>query len=230
MLGSARWLMAAVTAAALASACELVGGIHDRALGGGGAASASSSSASTGGSGGAPASSSASTAASSSSSGPILGDDVEEPQVDFHADWGLADASDYYAAADGEVKSLTVYYSGGSSKHLIVGLYDTKNAHPHQLLGRGDIPSAKGGTWNTATLAAAVPVKKGVRYWIALVSPRGAGSFSFPFAYDMGSPNPWTEHSAQGENGAPDGLVDLPATWTPGAVFPNTRCSFYAGG
>jgi hypothetical protein len=65
-----------------------------------------------------------------------------------------------------------------------------------------------------------VAVAASTIYWIAIVGEMGTGtSFSFPYGTPSG---PATEHSTE------TSLTALPSTWTTGATFPNTTCSFYA--
>jgi hypothetical protein len=148
--------------------------------------------------------------------GPIFGDTTLEPGMDTHAA-GLADASNYLSTQAGTVGHLSAYVTAGDLTSLLIGLYDDQLGHPHTLLASGTVTNPIAGL-NTATITP-VAVTAGTTYWIAIVGPVGSGTtFTFPYASTSG---PTTEHSVE------TNLTSMPATWTTGATFPNTRCSFY---
>jgi hypothetical protein len=151
---------------------------------------------------------------------PLFGDEHIESSTDTHAS-GLADASNFIAATSGNISSLSVYYDAGDASQLLIGLYDDASNHPHNLLAQGTVSTPLAGTWNSASVPSTA-IASGTTYWIALVTPVGHGS-TFSFRYGTGGAgNTTTEHSTQ------TNLTTMPATWSTGATFPGTFCSFYA--
>jgi hypothetical protein len=150
----------------------------------------------------------------------LFGETQVEPSTDNHAA-GLADASNFVASASGTVHTLTVYFDSGDATELLIGLYDDASNHPNNLLAQGTVSNPIVGNWSSATVPSTAVVS-GTTYWIALVAPVGHGN-TFSFRYGSGGGgNITTEHSTQSN------LTTLPASWSTGATFPGTFCSFYA--
>ncbi|MFN0096316.1 MAG: LamG-like jellyroll fold domain-containing protein [Dehalococcoidia bacterium] len=88
---------------------------------------------------------------------------------------GSAQAFQFTAATSGTVTKLALYLDAGSAAtQVVVGLYTDVSNKPVQLLTSAPIASPVNGAWNTVTVPG-VTVVAGTKYWIALLSPAGAG-------------------------------------------------------
>jgi hypothetical protein len=130
---------------------------------------------------------------------------------------GQAEAFQATAAAGGALTGLNVYVGATSqATSLTVGVYDDAAGHPGTLLGEGTIASPTTAAWNHVTLAD-VQLTEGAQYWIALLSPAGAGTVVF-------SDSPRSGHS---ETDAATALSDLPAQWTTGTTYADGNLAAY---
>jgi hypothetical protein len=92
---------------------------------------------------------------------------------------GVAEAFQVTAAASGSLDKLTVYVDSTSTANaLTVGIYADANGHPGSLLSEGTNSAPAKGAWNGVALSPA-DVTSGRSYWIALLSPLGAGVLQF---------------------------------------------------
>jgi hypothetical protein len=142
----------------------------------------------------------------------LLGAEVIQPSVDFN-NAGLAEAFRVTASTSGTLGTLRVFVDAGSTAtSMIAGLYaNSATNHPGTLLARGTLTGPTAGAWNNVQLANGVSVTAGTVYWIALLSPTGAGTLRFrDRCCGGGSP---AETSSQTT------LASLPATWTTGSSF-----------
>jgi flagellar hook assembly protein FlgD/PKD repeat protein/lysophospholipase L1-like esterase len=123
-----------------------------------------------------------------------------------HDDAGMAEAFRATAERTGTMRVLTVRLTKASTaKKLIVGLYANSGQHPGKLLTTGAVSSPEAG-WADIALPA-TELKAGTRYWIALLSPRGAGTVRFVDRCCSSSDRGPTETSKSTK------LVALPLTW-----------------
>ena len=123
-------------------------------------------------------------------------------------------------SASGTVSKLSVYLDASSTAtQVIVGLYTTAPGNnPGTLLAQGTISSPVAGAWNTVAVPS-VGVTGGASYWIAVLTPSGAGTVQFR---DKTTGNK-EQLSAQSN------LTALPATWAAGTKPRNSSLSAYAG-
>ena len=148
----------------------------------------------------------------------LLGTFQLGPGVDFNPS-GLAEAFSAKAGTSGSTTSLAIYVDGASTAtQLVAGIYaDNGSNHPGNLLVQGTLPGPPvAGAWNTVTLPP-VAFASGTRYWIAILTPLGAGTIRFRdncCGYDGSSSKP-TETSKK------TNLTTLPANWTKGTRYGN---------
>jgi Ca2+-binding RTX toxin-like protein len=142
----------------------------------------------------------------------LLGAEVLQPSVDSNPA-GSAEAFRVTASTTGTLATLRVFVDATSpATNMVAGLFsNTGTNHPGTLLARGSLtPTA--GQWNNVPLANSVSVTAGTVYWIALLSPTGAGELRFRDRCCGGANQP-AESSSQ------TNLANLPATWTTGQSF-----------
>jgi galactose oxidase-like protein/Big-like domain-containing protein len=153
----------------------------------------------------------------------LLGDQAIESMTDYN-DAGLAEASQGTAIASGTLSKLSVYIDGSNlSTQVLVGVYTDNAGHPGTLLSTGTLNAPAAGLWNTVNMTAA-SLTTGTTYWIALLSPVGAGQVKFRDRTGVSSSNPKTEASSSKT------LTALPATWASGAVYTDGPFSAYGSG
>ena len=133
---------------------------------------------------------------------------------------GVAEAFSYTASISGAINSLSVYLDSlSNATKVTVGLYADSAGSPGALLTQGTITSPVAGAWNTVNVSTA-SIIAGNPYWIALLSPAGAGTVRFTDTSSGGA----AAASAQ------TNLTTLPATWTTGTQYANSPLSAYASG
>jgi Big-like domain-containing protein/galactose oxidase-like protein/purple acid phosphatase-like protein len=147
---------------------------------------------------------------------------VGDAKVEGNADddpGGSAEAFQYTAGTSGTATKLSVYVSStNAATSVIVGLYtNTSGDDPGALLASGTITAPVKGGWNTVTIPS-TNLTSGTKYWIAVLSPSGAGTIQFR---DVGS-------GGLTEMNSKTNLTALPATWSPGAMYANSPMSAYA--
>jgi hypothetical protein len=147
----------------------------------------------------------------------LVGDDVVESNADS-ADPGWAEAFVYTANASGTVTRLSVFLaSNNEATKVMLGLYSNAAGNkPGTLLTSGTIASPVAGIWNSVGVSSA-SVTGGTTYWLALMSPTGAGTVRF---FDG------SESSAQASSQTT--LTTLPSTWSSGESWTNSPASIYA--
>jgi hypothetical protein len=140
-----------------------------------------------------------------------------QPNVDSNED-GMAEAFVYRAAQTGVASKLTVYIDPSSTASSVsLGLYASANGHPSTLLAQGTVKRPKAGAWNSAAIPR-TRLTSGTTYWIAILTPEGAGSIRFRDRASGGG----TETSAEAN------LTSLPRIWSPGTRWGNSPASAYA--
>jgi hypothetical protein len=131
---------------------------------------------------------------------------------------GWAEAFSYAAQASGTTATLALYVELGSAAARVeLGLYADAGGTPGARLTGGVIEAPVGGAWNAVAVPPAAVVA-GRTYWLALLSPEGAGTVRYR-SVPAGGP---AVVSAQTT------LAALPAAWTAGASYPNSPMSAYA--
>jgi hypothetical protein len=150
----------------------------------------------------------------------LLGDPNVGPAPDYTAA-GLAEAFRATAGASGTPGRLKVYVdSGSAATTLKAGIYSDNDGHPGALLTSGSLSSPAPGAWNEVVLGESPPVAAGTTYWIAVLSPKGAGTLRFrDHCCGSGSPS---------ETSSQQSLYSLPASWTTGTVYHDGSLSGYA--
>jgi hypothetical protein len=140
----------------------------------------------------------------------LVGDQALEPKIDGNTA-GLAEAFSVTAGASGTVTQLSLYIDATSAaSRLTVGLYSSSGSHPGNLLTQGTVGSPVAGAWNSVAVPGA-PVTAGTAYWIAALSPGGAGTVKFR--------NRCCGGGSPAETSASAALGALPSVWTTGAAY-----------
>jgi len=148
---------------------------------------------------------------------PALGVNQVGPQLANDAA-GQAEAFAATARRSGPMSTLRLYLDPRpNAGRVIVGLYDDAGGHPNNLLTTATI-TAPTGWWNEVALSGAI-LSAGSRYWIALLSPVGAGTVFFRDR--AASPTGRSETSQQTT------LDALPTHWTTGKTYEDAPLSAY---
>jgi len=151
----------------------------------------------------------------------LLGDQQIEPKTDLNAA-GSAEAFRQVASETGTLTKLTVYVDPTSqATQLVAGIYTDSGGHPGLLLGQGTLASPAAGAWNDVSVPA-VSITGGTAYWIAILSPDGAGTLRFRDRCCGGG--------TAAETSAQTSLAGLPATWTTGSRYSDGPASVWGGG
>jgi chitodextrinase len=146
----------------------------------------------------------------------VIGTQTVEPTDDANTD-GKAEAFRTTASGTGKVSSLQLYLASSSSAATVsAGIYSDAGGHPGTLLAKGSA-SAHAGDWNAVPLASPVTVAEGTVYWIAILSPVGAGTVVFRDQPGGGA----------SETSLDASLTDLPTTWSSGTGWPDGPLSAY---
>ncbi|MET1007718.1 MAG: hypothetical protein ABWX96_19365 [Propionibacteriaceae bacterium] len=155
--------------------------------------------------------------------GPVVGSAEIQPWVDTNPA-GTSEAFQYTATGSSTVSTFDAYLDATSTAtRLIVGVYSDEAGEPGKLLATGRSSELVAGTWNTIPLRSAIDITAGQRYWLALLTPRGAGTVAFRDLPD-GSGGP-TRFSAGGDwSGRYRGLPD---SWVSSRSYRNSPASLY---
>jgi outer membrane protein assembly factor BamB len=149
----------------------------------------------------------------------LLGDQTIEASADSNTG-GTAEAFRTTGTTTGTLSQLSVYVASTSAAtKLVVGLYADSGGHPGTLLTQGTLSSPAKGAWVNVTVPAA-SVTAGATYWIAILSPSGAGTIQFRDKSGGGA----------SETSSSSTLTALPATWTTGARYTDGPLSAYGSG
>jgi len=117
---------------------------------------------------------------------------------------------------------ISVYVDAASTATtLTAGLYADNNGNPGTLLAQGTLSSLTAGAWNDVAVTASA-ISSGTKYWIALLSPNGAGTLRFRDRCCGGG--------STAETSAQTTLSTLPATWAVGSHYSDGPASVYAAG
>ena len=144
-----------------------------------------------------------STSAPATSSGVLLGSNTIQASVDSNPS-GMAEAFIFAAGASGPASQMNVFLDASSTAtHLVVGVYADANGAPGQLLTSSTSTTVTSGSWNTIPVAG-IDVVAGNRYWIALLTPPGAGVIKMRNLATGGGGTVTTKQSD---------LSNMPASW-----------------
>ena len=147
----------------------------------------------------------------------LLGDQTIEASNDS-VSAGTAEAFRTSATVSGQVASLSVYVSSASTvTKLVVGLYASSGTHPGALIAQGSLNAPAKGAWDTIALTSSPAVTAGTTYWIAVLSPTGAGTIAFRDVVGGGA----SETSSQAT------LTALAPTWSTGTTYTDGPLSAY---
>jgi hypothetical protein len=151
----------------------------------------------------------------------LLGDQAVEPKIDGNAG-GSAEAFSTVTTATGSLKQLTFYVdSTSAASSVIVGLYTDNGGHPGTLLSQSAVAAPAAGAWANVSMPTA-GVTTGSTYWIAVLSPNGAGTVKFR--------NRCCGGGSPAEASSSTTLTALPATWSSGAPYKDGPLSAYGSG
>ena len=149
----------------------------------------------------------------------LLGDTAIESSLDTNPP-GMAEAFEYTATATGVARTLNIYLDRTSaSQTIVVGLYahNSQTGSPGTLIAQGTIASPIAGGWNSLSIPP-VAINANTVYWIAVLGLGGTGQVQFR---DRST-------GTRNQTSAESNLTNLPATWTPGAVYFNAPMSAFA--
>jgi hypothetical protein len=152
---------------------------------------------------------------------PLLGDQTVEPKVDGN-NGGSAEAFSTTVTTSGFLKQLTFYVDATSTATSVaVGLYTDTSGHPGTLLTQGTIAAPHAGAWGMVGVPSTT-VTAGTTYWVAVLSPNGAGTVKFR--------NRCCGGGSPAESSSSVALSGLPATWTSGAPYRDGPLSAFGSG
>jgi hypothetical protein len=157
--------------------------------------------------------------ATSTPPGPItlLGETTVGGQTDSNPA-GMAEAYTYIAAQSGVAQRVVVYIDGGNTAtQVVMGIYaDGQGNKPGTLLAQGSLSNPTAGAWNAVTIPATT-ISAGTRYWVAILSPLGAGDV-------------WFRDRSNGEfcqTSQATTLTALPSAWSQGKLYRDGPLSVY---
>jgi outer membrane protein assembly factor BamB len=149
----------------------------------------------------------------------LLGDQTIEPQADSNTA-GKAEAFQVQATASGTLSHLTIYVApSNAATSLVVGLYADASGKPAALKTQASVAVSGGGAWVDVPVPATA-VTAGTTYWLAILSPTGAGTLQFRDRSGAGA----------SETSASTTLTSLPATWSTGVRYSDGALSGYGLG
>src|SRR6266542_4769389 len=100
---------------------------------------------------------------------------------------GQANAFQYTATASGTATQLQVFLDDGTmASQVQVGLYSDSGGHPGTLLTQGTINTPVNWAWNAVPVPP-VSVTANTKYWIAVLSPTGAGKIKLLYRDSNGT-------------------------------------------
>ena len=148
----------------------------------------------------------------------LLGNQVVESQDNTNPS-GSAEAYPYTAVSSGQTNKLFLYVaSTNTASEIHVGLYSTSGSNPSTLLASGVVSNPTVNAWNNVSIPS-VSVTAGTKYWIAILNPAG-GTIQFRVKGNAQS-------GTNSQSSAQSNLTSLPATWSPGSVWPTSMASSY---
>jgi hypothetical protein len=152
-----------------------------------------------------------------STAGVLLGSTAVQSGLDTNPA-GLAEAFAFTATTSGSSSSLNIYLDKTSTaRQVTVGVYTDAGGNPGKLLTTGATTKLAAGTWNAVTVPT-VHITAGMRYWISVLTPVGAGTIKFR---DVASGGGGTVTSKVAT------LTAMPTTWSSGSSWGNSPLSAY---
>jgi O-glycosyl hydrolase len=132
---------------------------------------------------------------------------------------GVAEAFEYSASASGSVNQLSIYLdSSSTATRVVVGLYENADSdHPTAVLTQGALNAPVIGAWNSVEVPVA-RVTAGTKYWIAVLTPPGAGQVVFRD----------TASGSRSQTSRQTDLDTLPTVWSIGERWATSEMSAYA--
>jgi chitodextrinase len=146
----------------------------------------------------------------------LVGNQAVEASADSDSA-GAVEAFQATAAASGTAGDVMVYVDTTPPTTVTVGLYADAAGHPGALLAQGTLAAPKGAAWNDVPLTPSPSLSAGTVYWIAILSPAGAGTVHFRDRKSSGS----------SESSSATGLSALPAAWSTGTRYTDAFLSAY---
>jgi hypothetical protein len=126
-----------------------------------------------------------------------------------------AEAFPVTATSSTQINSLSLFLDGSSrAARVWVGLYSNYYGHPSALLRQAALTRPVSGKWNSVKISS-VQVKRGTRYWVALLGLNGQ------IAFRDATGNCYSETSQQTT------LSSLPATWRTGSRWSTCVISMF---
>jgi hypothetical protein len=157
--------------------------------------------------------------ASSALGATLAGSTTVLPSADSNTA-GTAEAFRATATASGTLARIAVYVDSGTpAGTLVAGIYADAAGRPGALIAQGTRTSPAAGAWNDVTVSGG-QLTSGTSYWIAVMSPTGAGTLRFRDRGPAGG--------GAAETSASTSLTTLPATWARGTVYKDGPLSAYA--
>ena len=155
---------------------------------------------------------------SASASSVLVGSSTVQGGVDTNPN-GMAEAFVFTASASGASNTLSLYLDkSNTATSVTVGVYADASGQPGTLLTSGVTHTASGGAWNSIAVSS-INVVAGRKYWIAVLTPAGAGGTVQ--VRDLVSGGAGTVTSAQST------LKTLPTTWSSGTWYANSPLSAF---
>jgi len=134
---------------------------------------------------------------------------------------GMAEAWRYTAGSGGTANSLSLCIAAGNTSQTVkLGLYASNSGGtaPSTLLTSGGLAAPVTG-WNTVSVPP-VSIASGTKYWLAVLSPVGAGTVTYCAA--LGT----VQYGARATNTS--SLTALPATYPAGVTYRHWSTGIYA--
>lgn len=153
---------------------------------------------------------------------PLLG----SADIGSHVDQDAAGTAEAFPAVvrhAGQLTRLDVYDDAGSgASRLLVGVYGDRGGRPGTLREEATIVNAVAGSWNEVQVPA-IRVSAGQRLWMAILSPRGAGTVRLRDLSVRGG-------RSVAQTSAQTDLAALPASWAPGLAVRAGALAAYGDG
>lgn len=147
----------------------------------------------------------------------LVGNAAVEANADSNGA-GTAEAFQATAAGTGTATDVFVYLDSSVPTRIVAGLYADSAGHPGALLAQGTLATPKVSAWNDVPLTSGAGLSTGTKYWIAVLSPSGAGTVRF------------RDRKASGasESSLATTLASLPTAWSTGHSYTDAFLSAYA--
>src|SRR6202165_1454099 len=139
----------------------------------------------------------------------VLGTPQVQPSLDTD-NTQMAEAFPVRATSSAQIDSLSLFIDRSNrAATVFVGLYSSFAGHPHTLLSQAALMRPVSSRWNSVNIPS-VRVKRGRRYWVALLGLNGQIAFRDNTSRDN-TGECYSETSQQ------TALISLPPTWRTGS-------------